>query len=435
MSHAARLPLVAFLVLSVAALAAPGCASRGSDRRGPGGGSGTDAGPSADGGGTDAPPFSRPDTGTTVPGCDPHTGDPGLDEDGDGFTRGDGDCNDCDAAANPGAFDFPENGADEDCVDGDATGDPMVCDSGLAMDSTASDDAARAIGLCKFTTEASREWGVISTRYTSADGAGALDDALQTGILPSFGVVDPPVGSNLTALSSGVARAPDQTGYTDACDWFGEMLLGVPLPPDPTSFPAGFPVESPSCPGVTTGEVYNAAALEVRLRVPTNARSLAFASNFYTYEYPEFICSEFNDFFVTLMDPRPEGLANDNVVFDSDGNLVSVNSSLLQVCEPGTHGGKDFACPQGPGLLEGTGFNGTAACGTGDVFGSSTGQSRRAATGWLRTTAPVEGGSIVTLRFVIWDSGDPDLDSTVLIDDFQWEVDEADVTTEPDPLI
>lgn len=393
---------------------------------GPGGTDDAGSGPAGDSG---IPP--RPDTGP--PGCNPYAPIPGMDQDGDGFRPEDGDCDDCSAAANPGAFDYPDNGADEDCSGADATAADLNCDSGLAIDSTDPRDAARAIGLCAFTDESSRRWGVISARFTRADGAGDMDSPLQTGILPSFGVLTPPAGAAFLALSSGVARAPGQPGYTSACDEFGESsFLGIPLPPDPTPFPPGFPVESPACPGVSTGPVYNAAALEVRVRVPTNARSLSFRSNFYTYEYPDFICSEFNDFFVTLMQPRPAGLANDNIVFDAEGNLVSVNTSLLEVCQPGTHGGRTFACSQGTAQLEGTGFDGTAECGTESFFGTILGQSPRAATGWLRTSAPVTGGEIITLRFTVWDSGDPTLDSTVLIDDFTWEVEEAPVRTIPD---
>jgi hypothetical protein len=380
------------------------------------------------GGGDDAGMNSGTDSG--IPGCDPRASS--GDQDGDGFDASI-DCDDCSAAVNPGAYDFPGNSADEDCQGGDATA--SSCDTGLPIDSTDAMNAARAIGLCTMTDESSNRWGVISARFTRADGNGPMDGDLQSGILPQFGVVGPQEGSTMLALSSGIARAPGQADYTSECDMFGttQIIFGeeFPIPPDPTPFPPGFPVESPSCSDVTTGPVYNAAALEVRVRVPSNARSLYFRSNFYTYEYPDYICSEFNDFFVTLMQPRPEGLANDNIVFDADGNLVSVNTSLLQVCEPGNHGGRNFDCPLGAAQLSQTGFDGTQECGSGEVFGMPVGQSPRAATGWLRTIAPVRGGEIIILRFTVWDSGDPDLDSTVLIDGFGWDVEEGPVSTDP----
>jgi hypothetical protein len=39
-----------------------------------------------------------------------------------------------------------------------------------------------------------------------------------------------------------------------------------------------------------------------------------------------------------------------------------------------------------------------------------------ASTGWLHTEVPVRPGAVFTLRFALWDSGDPLLDSTVLLD-------------------
>ena len=185
--------------------------------------------------------------------------------------------------------------------------------------------------------------------------------------------------------------------------------------------PDGFPIESPACPGVITGAVNDPAALELRIRVPTNAKSFKFNLNFYTFEFPEYICSQFNDFFVTLMDPPPPTAVKGNISFDQDTNPISVNNSLLQVCvaqkaPPNPQDGgaqKDFPCPLGPGLLDNTGF------------AAPTNSGPHAATGWLVTSAPVAPGSIVTLRFAIWDSGDPVLDSTVLIDNFEWSVDPA----------
>ena len=47
-------------------------------------------------------------------------------------------------------------------------------------------------------------------------------------------------------------------------------------------------------------------------------------------------------------------------------------------------------------------------------------------TGWLTTTSPVVPGETATLRFVIFDEGDHILDSTVLIDNFQWQLTAAD---------
>ncbi len=36
------------------------------------------------------------------------------------------------------------------------------------------------------------------------------------------------------------------------------------------------------------------------------------------------------------------------------------------------------------------------------------------------TSAPITGGEDVTIRFAIWDTGDHNLDSSVLVDAFEW---------------
>ena len=57
-----------------------------------------------------------------------------------------------------------------------------------------------------------------------------------------------------------------------------------------------------------------------------------------------------------------------------------------------------------------------------------------AATSWLVTTAPIEApGGEITLHFTVWDSGDGALDSTVLIDNFRFDLGEGNVGTTPIP--
>ena len=51
------------------------------------------------------------------------------------------------------------------------------------------------------------------------------------------------------------------------------------------------------------------------------------------------------------------------------------------------------------------------------------------------TAAPIEQpGQNITLHFAIWDSGDGVLDSTVLIDNFAFDVNPADTETAPVPV-
>ena len=364
-----------------------------------------------------------------------------TDLDLDGFSPADGDCNECSPQINPGAFDFPENGHDEDCVGGDASQAELDCDQGLSATSSDPEDAARAMGLCKFTTEQSGQWGVISARFTRASGGGSIESPTMVGVPPRFGAVEPRQGGSVLVISTGVARDYTQPGFTDSCDDFGGGgFLG--LGGNTGMAPAGYPKESSSCSGgggspggILIGNpvfgsdsvVYNDVALHLRLRVPTNANSFAFDSMFYTYEYPDFICSAFNDFFVVMKTPTPAGVPDGNILFDQNGDPVGVNNALLDVCVPQTAGGKSFPCSQGTGLLAQTGFgSGESSCAE---EGAGVSGQPGASTGWLNTTAPADAGEVIEVRFILWDTNDAILDSTSVIDNFRWSVDEPQVET------
>lgn len=335
--------------------------------------------------------------------------DQDKDFDGDGYPLK-YDCNECDPNTNNGAYDVPGNGLDEDCS-GTPDDEPLACDDGLPVAANDAFDGAKAMGLCKKATANGVEWGVVSAKWVKPDGT-VLSDLDGVGVLGKFGVNASQAGKSMLVLSSGSARAPGDPGYESPSGHDKGYSSGTP---------AGYPKESPACPGVTTGTARDGAALEIEIRVPSNAQSFAYQQNFFTYEYSTFVCSTFNDFFVTMMDPQPPSLPDGNIAFDQDGNPISVNNSLLQVCQAGTHKGKTFTCPLGTSTLQGTGFEGSGAF-----------DSPHAATGWLTTTAPIDPekkmDKRIKLRFAIWDSGDGVLDSTVLLDDFSWSADPANGT-------
>jgi hypothetical protein len=341
--------------------------------------------------------------------------------DDDGFTVAEGDCDDFAPLTNPGAYDVPGNGIDEDCDGADATSD--ACDDKLDLAERDPLLAARAIELCQVTTETSKQWGVISARWTTPDGVGEPGSPLMHGVLPSFGKAFlPRGGKSVLALSSGVARAPGQTGYTRNCS--------DEFPASSTQFPKGFAGTSSTCDvDDAATSVVDAVALEVELRIPTNASALSFDSAFFTDEYPAYICTPYNDFFQVIVQPlRMGGTPDGNVVFDRDNNAVSVNNSFLGVCTPGQHGDKKFACPLGFEPIIGTGFEDCAFSlvspdGLGSLF--SRDEKYGASTGWLNTEFKVTPGEVITLRFTIWDSTDSALDSLALIDHVQFRLRDA----------
>lgn len=339
-----------------------------------------------------------------VPACSPT----GTDADGDCFGEGDGDCKDDDASVNPGAIDYPGNGIDEDCS---GTPDDLAdCDS--AITSVGDPDplnGARALGLCQMTTKDEKKWGVIQAKWVMADGKTGMNPKSH-GLLPSFGAnVLPREGKRLLALSSGTAREPGDADY--------EAVGGANMGTKGLA-PTGFPIDSPSCKVVTEKDkaTNDPAALEVSLRVPSNAKSFLIDFNYYTYEFPNYVCTKYNDFFVALQFPAPKNAQSGNVAFDGENNPVSVNNAYLRACAPGSAGGKTFDCPLGVGLLEKTGFDNSGA------------------TGWLVTQSPVTPRGLITLRFAIWDMGDSILDSTVLLDAMRFVPDEVpQAVTNPAP--
>lgn len=329
---------------------------------------------------------------------------------------GKGDCNEAPEDGCETTLDTAQacGACDNSCTLNCVAGNCEACDGPLALASNDAMDAAKAMGLCGT---------VISATYVMPDGSPAVGGAnydLGHGILAGFGPnIDPREGSRLLALSSGTARQPSDPGYQDVAGFDKGYS---------NNHPAGFPKESPACPGVITGQPYDGIALKLVLQVPEWANGFAFDFDFYTFEWPSYICSQYNDFFVALLEPIPTGLPDGNISFDSMGNPISVNSAFVTVCgcaggPPCTAGGKSFTCPSGTAELQGTGF-------VENLFGITT---DHAATSWLTTTAPVEPGSTITLTLGIYDSGDGVLDSTALIDHFRWLPVPPEVGTEPIP--
>src|SRR5262245_32320680 len=85
--------------------------------------------------------------GSSQPGA-PCNAPPDGDQDQDGITGTAGDCNNCDANANPSAVEVPGTGADENC-DGQVDEAPTVCDNGIGIADTDPKKAAAAIDLCQ----------------------------------------------------------------------------------------------------------------------------------------------------------------------------------------------------------------------------------------------------------------------------------------------
>jgi hypothetical protein len=364
-----------------------------------------DAGPGAGGG-----------SGGAAPTCTP--GGKDDDVDNDGFTPNEGDCDDCDPFSNPNALEVVatdgSKAKDENC-DGtiDEVTPATTCDQGLDVEDLDPMTVPKAVELCKLST-GPKDWGVVSATWVLADGsppdpANLVNFHLGHGFLSYFGAnVKVRAGERMLGLSSGSARNLDDPGY-QSVSGFDKLYEG--------NQPMGFPKESPTCPGTTTGEPHDPTGVEVKIRVPSNAHGFSFDFDFFTFEWPGFICNKYNDFFVALLSPTPAGQLDGNISFDSLGNPVSVNNAFLEICgcegnppNACVAGGKSFTCSHGDTDLIGTGFG----------FDTDTNNQDHGSTGWLQTTAPVEPGKDISLRWAVYDSGDGSLDTTTLIDNWKW---------------
>jgi hypothetical protein len=233
-----------------------------------------------------------------------------------------------------------------------------------------------------------------------ADGTAAVSDpdyALGHGLLSGFGPnVTVRRGDRLLALSSGTARQPTDPGFIDvANNGFDKGYTG--------NHPDGFPVAVHSCMGACPigGESRDVAALEVELRAPANAYAFSFDWKFYTSDYPAHVCTEYNDHFVAILDSIPAGQTDGNIVTDLAGVPVCINAEFLWACTRDSRA-HCYTCPLGTYELPGTGFEGHAA------------------TAWQTVTSDVEPGSLISLRFGVYDSEDGLFDSTALVDNFRW---------------
>lgn len=380
---------------------------------------------------------------------------PGGDCDSDGWTPAEGDC--CDqfdecskpASVNAGAIEEQGNRIDDNCnglLDAADPSDGLSCDDGLVSRTYVGMEYARAIGLCRTTTESSRTWGVISAELLLANGEPlpVMSDAVS--IRPVFGVIRPQEGNRIAVLAtggasdavqlnptylSGVSRpsitfATCADGGSPACldDWF--YASNPPLK-EPGKLPT-----APNCGSASAQDVANdSVMLRLRIRAPTNTSSFKIKTRFFSDEYPRFVCSPFNDQMVLLIDTPGAFVGNPsdkNLMTYSDpaadgggswpvGVNLAAGTPLFQTCSqaPACRPPKvdPNSCGQGPAELALTQF----APPPGDG-GCSNGGTR-----WMTTRGNVKPGAIFELRAAVWDVGDTSFDSLVLIDDFKWSVD------------
>ncbi|MFO7736258.1 MAG: choice-of-anchor L domain-containing protein [bacterium] len=317
--------------------------------------------------------------------------DSGLDENCDGIV------DNCD-------LDDPDEFELEDCDD-----------SAIAPDSSDAFVFAQAMEICS----RDDEYGITAAEFLMPDGSCCPKNTSYK-IISSFGNhIVPREGSYMLAISSGEITVPftsdigmgQNTSSAPPADWFEANDEKFPTSPDCEDHEL-----------TDNSTINDPVMFEIKLKTPPIAKGVEFNINFLTFEYPKWVCSEYNDFFVTLLDseytsddPEMQNPGDKNLARDENGNQVGVNlapSGLFKICPVG-----DYPGCEGDAELEGSGLEQENEEQDNSEYGGGT--------GWLLTRGNVLPDEEITLRFAIWDTGDHMYDSIVLIDNFKWLTEEV----------
>ncbi|MFH2009062.1 MAG: MopE-related protein [bacterium] len=396
------------------------------------------------------------------------------DNDGDGFTEANGDC--CDSGLEPACGGLPPDqvhpaapeicgdGIDNNCngfidnaePDGDGDGAlpcvggvPYDCDDqdadrapthienttdGIDNDcDTLIDEAPTPCGACAgeagypAALDICDWWFVSGNMEPSSDPWG---HGCRSTLANSTGIV-PHQGSEFLVLSSGNVDASGGNCTGSNCLQENGFNIGNGLQSDPEEGPANL------------FTVYDQVQYHLVLQVPTNVYSFSFDFAFFSAEYPEYVCTGFNDEFYAIIQSlhpdyaaftcngivpahpggAPGGSNCRNVSFDGNNNKISINAAFIENPQDPAN----WSYYLGPNL-PGTGYQlyddnanncwgGLAGCtppayNCPDRVGGST--------AWLTTTANVLPGETIRLIFDIHDESDDYWDSRVIIDNFRW---------------
>jgi hypothetical protein len=372
------------LVLVVAVGSLFGC---GALTPGHGGGGGSGGGKGDTGGGAGGTGTG----GNGGPACNQN--DPNTDGDGDGFTPAQGDCNDCDPSMNPGAIEIGANGKDDDC-------------NGMVDDNNPACDAASAGS--KDPNEFAHSMEICDARFFKGATMAGPSDTQARNVLASFGILKPKAGANFAFLSSGVAVDEAGSGYVNPQQ--GTDLGNTGTNPLPNLMGAD------SCGQADQTNVHDYSELVLKLHSPSNVQSFSFQFQFFSGEYPNYVCTQFNDEFLAIVQSSKTYPTATNISYDAQQHPITVNSGFFIVCQNDTSKPQTQHCMFPPSQNDKTGYETTGGPSIPGLPGGIPGGS----TGWLSTTAPIGPNEDVTLRFVIFDEGDGVLDSAVLLDNFQW---------------
>jgi hypothetical protein len=314
------------------------------------------------------------------------------DHDGDGVTPAEGDCDDNNPLVGPNSIELANNHIDDNC-NGMVDEPILPCDSATVGQKDAASLAA-ALGFC-------------DPHFLLGASFNGPSDERARNVVNHFGMFTNKEGAGMVLMSTGIAADAATPGYVRP--QIGTILDQNNMFPNPDITLPGVP----GCGSSQPATVNDYTDLAVKLRVPMNVRSMTFQLQFFSAEYPEFVCTAWNDELLVELDSARAPGTTHNISFDAMMNPITVNNSFFTICQNDSAKPQTQHCTQAVDALAGTGYEEI-------LLGKPVGGS----TGWLRTSAPVLPGDIITLHFMIFDEGDHIYDSAALLDGFAWSIDD-----------
>jgi hypothetical protein len=300
----------------------------------------------------------------------------------------------------------------------DAPSGHSVCDDGP--------DPLRAIGLgCPGTPFDSTP--LVTSSFTSPDEtAWRLTRELGNAFW------SPREGSQLLVLGTGTLPLPDASGrielppgQTDAADGNNGNPDAAALPEPITATPGsndgagGTPFSG--CDGMgdcsdtlptllaAGGPPNDLLAFSFEVTVPADTHGWRVDLAWLSAEFPARVDAPANDAFVWWV--ASEAYVG-NVATTEDGAPMTATGLRPRLVEA------DFV-GEAPALI-GTGFGGTTAQPCDFPWAEWDACPRGAASGWLTLDGPANPGEVLGLTAVLFDQGDTELDTMVLVDDWRW---------------
>ena len=168
----------------------------------------------------------------------------------------------------------------------------------------------------------------------------------------------PHIGSFEAFLATGISDDDiDTPTYRtgDGTDLMNTFTNPSPLTAAENVNPCGTGVDESTVP------IHDFTELRLTLLAPINAGSFTFDFNFFSEEYPVYVCQGFNDTFLAMQTSQqyppsmyPNGF---QVAFDPNGHRVNVNNSFFQDCNSITNQyGFSHTCANPLSDLNGTGY-------------------------------------------------------------------------------